>query len=124
VLREAGANVLGQITEPLFEGLYYQQAETTSKALVLMTSGFAWRGHRSTALLGGMNSLPKTIAARLRVCCNESAVALHEDSDVVRIQTSQPTIVARHVVCAIPAPLARHLWPNAPNLETKLMASA
>jgi oxygen-dependent protoporphyrinogen oxidase len=123
VLREAGPEVLGQITEPLLEGLYFQQPETTSKALVLMISGFAWRGHRTTTLRGGMGALPQAMAARLPVCCGEPAINLHEEPDGVRVQTSRSTIVAHQVVCAVPASQARQLWPTAPELERNLMAT-
>jgi oxygen-dependent protoporphyrinogen oxidase len=124
VRRKAHAQSLERVLEPILEGFYFQQPETTSRALALMVSAFSWRKHHTVTLCGGMGALPQALASRLPVHYNEPAIQLVERDDCVEIQTVQRRYRARHVVCAVPALHARRLWPTAPAAEQSLMETA
>jgi oxygen-dependent protoporphyrinogen oxidase len=122
-LREAGVQALEHVIEPVLEGLYFQQPETTSKAFVLMANGFAWRHHSIATLRGGMGALPLALAARLQVRCSDAVLGLYEEGDSVRVHATRGSYLARYIVCALPAPGAYQIWHNAPQRERDLMAT-
>lgn len=123
VTREAGTEALERVFEPMLEGLYFQQPETTSRALSLMMSGFGWRKHRPETLRGGMGSLPRALATSLDVRLGVKVSALREQGAAVEVTASQTSYRARRVICAVPAPQARQVWQTAPDTERALMAT-
>lgn len=119
--REAGTAAVVRLYEPLLEGFYFQQPETTSRALSLMVSGFAWRGETTLSAVGGMGALAAAMAGRLQVRCQEHVMALRELGEHVIVQTPRALYQANHVVCALPAPQAAAVWTTAPDPERALM---
>lgn len=110
--------------EPLLEGLYFQQPETTSKAMLLMVAAFARRGHPNQCITGGMGALPRALARGLDVRLGHRVRRLHPGPAGVDVTLHDGTSLhARRVVCAVPASAARTLWPDAPPLQQALMAT-
>lgn len=119
--REANKAAVERVYEPLLEGFYFQQPETTSRALSMMVSGFAWRGEATLSPVGGMGALAVAMAARLQVRCGEAVLALRELGEHVIVQTPRALYQANEVVCALPAPQAAAVWTTAPDAERALM---
>lgn len=109
---------------PLLEGLYFQQPETTSKALLLMIASFARRGHRNQCIIGGMGALPRALSRNLDIRLGQCVHRLHPDPTGVDVLLRDGTrLRTRRVVCAVPASAALALWPDAPPLQQALMAT-
>lgn len=108
--------------EPLLEGLYFQQPETTSKAMLLMVAAFARRGHPNQCVIGGMGALPRALSRGLDVRLGHRVQRLHPGPAGVDVALHDGTSLhARRVVCAVPASAALALWPDAPPLQQALM---
>lgn len=121
IASRGGTPGLERVFEPLLEGLYFQQPETTSKALALMVSAFSWRRERTTTLRGGMGALPTAIAKSLDIRLDETVVGVRAVADGVEVDTPDGIHFARHVICAVPAPVARGLRPDAAPDESDLL---
>lgn len=120
-----GLQEVGQAAvEPLLEGLYFQQPETTSRAMLLMVAAFARRGHRNQRIVGGMGALPRALARGLDVRLRHSVHRLLPGPAGVDVILHDGTrLHCRQVVCAVPASAALALWPDAPPLQQALMAT-
>ncbi len=97
VAREAGTEALERVFEPMLEGLYFQQPETTSRAFALMVSAFGWRRHHAQTIRGGMRSLPQALARTLDVRCGVKVSDLREDADAVEVTACQRKYRARRL---------------------------
>ena len=111
-LAEANATRVQQrLVEPMLEGLYFQQPETTSQALTLMMLSFGWRHHRPTTLAGGLARLPDAMARDLDVQLANPVQTIELSGDQVVVHGLQGRFAARQLVMAAPAHAARSLLP-------------
>lgn len=123
-LRRCGlAPVDRALAAPVLEGLYFQSTARTSRALWLMSSAHAVRGHANRAIVGGMAALPRALARGLDVRLGVRVRRLRAVDGHVAVHCDDGTLLARRVVCAVPAPIARALWPDAPAPAAALLAT-
>lgn len=109
IMRHAGSAALEYLFEPVLEGFYFQDPETTSMALSMLVGGYGARGHRTVTLHDGMGSLTEALAAGLDVRLSSPALAVAADGARVRVQTAGDVLQADHVVLAATASAARAL---------------
>lgn len=113
--RHAGRDALEYLFEPMLEGFYFQDPESTSMALSMLVSGYGARGHRTVTLRGGMGGLTGALAAGLDVRLASRALAVSERPDGITVQTAAGALHADHIVLATTASAARALYqPDCP----------
>lgn len=108
-----------RLVRPLLEALYFQEPRGTSQVLPLMVHAFSAQGARLAAWPGGMDEVPAALAARLDVRYGQRVSRIGRAGAAVTVDGWR----ARRVICATPAPVARALWPDAPELEQALLAT-
>jgi oxygen-dependent protoporphyrinogen oxidase len=95
--------------EPMLHGFYFQTPEETSKALAMVLSAFGIRRAKTLSLRSGLGILPETLARGLNVKLNAAVSAIEWLDGKVLVHTDPATLVAQHVIVAIPAPVAQNL---------------
>lgn len=100
------------VVEPMLHGFYFQTPEQTSKALALALTAFGMRRAKTISLRAGLGILPETLAQGLDVMLNTSVQSIETVDGIngpARVHTSCGTLLARHVILAVPAPVAKKL---------------
>jgi len=122
--REFGPATTDYLIEPLLQGFYFQETETTSRALAQAVLAFGAHRSQTLAMAGGLGRLPTALAATLDVSLATPVIALSVGSDAVTVVTNEAQLVADHVVLATTAPVANRLFPTSDVLERSLLATA
>lgn len=121
--RSGQGEALSWLVEPMLEGFYFQQPETTSRALAALLLAIGARRERTMTLEGGMGKLPEALAARLDVRYREPVLEVREEPSGASVQTRSGGWSAAHAVLAVPAPQAQRLWRSADPSARPLLAT-
>jgi oxygen-dependent protoporphyrinogen oxidase len=105
------------------QGFYFQEAETTSRALAQTVLAFGAHRSRTLAMAGGLGRLPTALAATLDVALATPAIALTVEPEAVTVVTNEARLVADHVVLATTASVANRLFPTADEVERNLLTT-
>ncbi len=100
------------VVEPMLHGFYFQTPEQTSRALAVALTAFGMRRAKTISLKEGLGILPETLARGLDVMLDTSVQSIEEVGGInghARVHTSCGTFMARHVILAVPAPVAEKL---------------
>jgi oxygen-dependent protoporphyrinogen oxidase len=122
--REFGPTTTDYLIEPLLQGFYFQETETTSRALAQTVLAFGAHRSRTLAMAGGLGWLPTALATTLDIALATPAIALIVEPDAVTVVTNETRLVADHVVLATTASVANRLFPTADEVERSLLATA
>jgi len=122
--REFGPATTDYLIEPLLQGFYFQETETTSRALAQAVLAFGAHRSRTLAMAGGLGRLPTALAATLDVALATPAIALTVEPDAITVVTNEARLVADHVVLAATASVANRLFPIADEVERSLLTTA
>jgi oxygen-dependent protoporphyrinogen oxidase len=122
--REFGPAPTDYLIEPLLQGFYFQDTETTSRALAQAVLAFGAHRSRTLAMAGGLGGLPMALAATLDVALATPAIALTVEPDAITVVTNEARLVADHVVLATTASVASRLFPTADEAERSLLTTA
>ena len=106
------------------QGFYFQERETTSRALAQAVLAFGAHRSQTLAMAGGLGRLPTALAATLDVALATPAIALTVEPDAVTVVTHETRLVADHVVLATTASVANRLFSTADEVERSLLAMA
>ncbi len=109
------------VVEPMIHGFFFHRIAGTSRALVAALMAF--NGSEALAVVGGWQTLPKRMAARLDVRCGVTVDAIDETSEGVRVGFNGEWLVADRVVLACPASVSRELLPHANEAEQAVLAT-
>jgi protoporphyrinogen/coproporphyrinogen III oxidase len=122
--REFGPATTDYLIEPLLQGFYFQETETTSRALAQAVLAFGAHRSRTLAMAGGLGRLPTALAAMLDVALATPVIALTVEPDAITVVTNEARLVADHVVLATTASVANRLFPTADEVERNLLTTA
>lgn len=118
-----GPDVLEYLTEPTLQGLYFQAPEDNSRALTLLLTAFGLRRACTLALAGGLGRLPEALARGLDVTFDTVVDGVIEDDAGVTVISGDRRWRADRTILAVPAPVARQLYPGRTADEKTLLAT-
>jgi len=121
--REFGTTTTDYLIEPLLQGFYFQEPETTSRALAQAVLAFGAHRSQTFALAGGIDRLPRALAATLDVALSTPVIAIATEAGAVTITTNEARLVADHVVMATTASMAGRLFSSADAVERHLLTT-
>jgi len=110
--------------EPLLDGLLFQTPEETSRAVLLALLALSDGGAAQLmTLAGGLESLPRALAAEVDVRLNCPVRSLRMEGDAVHVDADGAPLRAAYAVLACTASAARTLHPQAGERERALLAT-
>ncbi len=120
-----GREVTDYVIEPQSNGFYFQHPREMSRVVPLVTTAlmFFKQGKYST-LVGGIDVLPRRLAAELDVRLNSPVRSVSITASGVEVATDQETVVADRVLLAAPAPVSRALLSEPSPIEKDLLATS
>jgi protoporphyrinogen/coproporphyrinogen III oxidase len=118
-----GRNALEYLFEPMLEGFYFQAPEQMSRAWAAILWSFGTRRHGTTALAGGMGSLPEALAQRLDVRRETPVTLIEPEASGVCVETRSGVLRADYVVLATTASAARAMYTPWNDVETRLLST-
>jgi len=122
--RRLGGGATEYFVEPLLDGLLFQTPEETSRAVLLALLALSDGGAAQLmTLAGGLESLPRALAADVDVRLRRPAQRIRLDGDGVCVDADGETLRAAYVVLACTASAARALLPQAGERERALLAT-
>ena len=116
-----GDGISKYFIEPMLEAFYFQAPEETSKALAVAVGAFGAHKARTMTLKGGIQALPKALAARLNIIFNTPVQEIRVENRLVRVHTASKTFSAERVVLATPATVARSIYKPSNETEESLL---
>lgn len=120
-----GRDVTDYVIEPQSNGFYFQHPREMSRVVPLVTSSlmFFKKGKYST-LVGGIDVLPRRLAAELDVRLNSPVRSLSIAANGIEVATDQETVIADRVVLASTASVSRALFSEPSPIERDLLATS
>jgi oxygen-dependent protoporphyrinogen oxidase len=132
VRRRLGREALEKLAEPIMAGIYVASADELSLRSTFPRFAQMEREHRSLikalrkippsgnlspflSLRGGLWELVERLVAAMPSVRYVTGEATHIESGFVRV--GEDVLEADHVVLAVPAPAARKIWPEAPEVR-------
>jgi oxygen-dependent protoporphyrinogen oxidase len=97
------------MVEPMLHGFYFQTPEETSKALAVALTAFGMRRAKTISLKEGLGILPEGLARGMDVMLNTSVQSIELVDGQACVHTASGNFIARHVILAVPAPVAKKL---------------
>ena len=97
-----GGEALDYIIEPAFASTFTVLPENMSKAFMLSTIAYMFRGFRLLAFRGGNGTLTRTLASRLKVHVGVAVDRVEESGDGVVLHVGGGIVRADAVVIAVP----------------------
>jgi oxygen-dependent protoporphyrinogen oxidase len=125
---ELGQRIFGEqgsqyLVEPLLSGLFFNEPEETSAALLAWTLEFFLEAKELRTFRDGMSTLPIALSKRVNVHTSARAEQVFQRGESVFVRMANETLQADWVVVAVPAPIARGLISPAQNLENQVLAT-
>lgn len=115
--RKIGTVITEYLFEPMLHGFYFQTPEETSKALAMVLTAFGMRRAKTLSLSGGLGSLPEALAQELDIRLNTAVRSIEFRDGKAIVHTGNETLMAEHVILAVPASVAKKLIPQPLNDE-------
>lgn len=107
--RDIDAEITEYMYDPMLQGFYFQTPEETSKALAVVLAAFGIRRAKTLSLKAGLGMLPETLARGLDVMRNTTVHSIELLAGKAHVHTASETLLADHVIIAVPAPVAKNL---------------
>lgn len=107
--REIDTDITEYLYDPMLQGFYFQTPEETSKALAVVLTAFGIRRAKTLSLKAGLGSLPEVLAQGLAIRPNTMVHSIECMDGKALVHTASETLVAEHVIVAVPAPVAKKL---------------
>jgi len=111
------------LIEPEISGLYFQQLENTSKAMILWNMAHAFSQGTIMALKDGIDSIPKAIASKVNVKLNSRVQEVKIRNDSVEVIANSENFEANRVIIATTAPIAKKIYSQAKPNEKLVLKS-
>lgn len=123
VVKNFGETTARELTASIFNGFYFQSLDDSSAAMAAAVISFSSHQSKTMALLSGMRSLPQKLANSLNVKTSVSVTRIAESSSKVTVMTESGEFTAEHVICTVPAPIAKNIFSHSDQQTTKLFGT-
>lgn len=107
--RDIDAEITEYMYDPMLQGFYFQTPEETSKALAVALTAFGIRRAKTFSLKEGLGILPEMLARELDVMLNTTVRSIELIDGKAHVHTASETLLADHIIVAVPAPVAKNL---------------
>ena len=120
-----GREVADYVIEPQSNVFYFQHPREMSRVVPLVTSSLMYfkRGKYST-LVGGIDVLPRRLAAELDVRLDSPVRSLSIAASGIEVETDRETVIADRVLLAATAPVSCALYREPSPIERELLATS
>lgn len=120
-----GRDVADYVIEPQSNAFYFQHPREMSRVVPLVTSSLMYfkRGKYST-LVGGIDVLPRRLAAELDVQLDSPVRSLSIAASGIEVATDRETVIADRVLLAATASVSRALYREPSPIERELLATS
>ncbi len=120
-----GRGVADYVIEPQSNGFYYQHPREMSRVVPLVTSSLMfWKKGKYSTLVGGIDVLPRRLAAELDVRLNSPVRSLSVAASGLEVATDRETVIADRVILAATASVSRGLFSEPSPIERGLLATS
>ena len=120
-----GREVADYVIEPQSNVFYFQHPREMSRVIPMVTSSLMYfkRGKYST-LVGGIDVLPRRLAAELDVRLETPVRALSIAASGIEVETDRDTVIADRILLAATASVSRALYREPSPIEEELLATS